>query len=455
MRVTKVLVHIKTALRNIACSEHGGVLPLVGLVFLVLVTAVGLAVDYGRAQMVQSKMQASLDAAALAAATVGNNEPTEAQRLAVKTREANKYMEANFPVDYMNTLYPEGMSQYITDLRITDNGEGLSLTANGWVETAIMRVVGFDRMDVSAHTEIAIETSRFGLEVVLVLDNTGSMATVSGGETRLAALQRSAKGLVDDIYAKFDPAKTYIGIVPFSVSVKVGNAKHPSSRWKRTVSGNSPIPGDVNCIFTDSNGKTASRDVHWATRDQPPIGGQSPSALFYNSAAQDNACGNVAMSPMRNSPAAIKAAIDGMTSAGNTRIDIGAIWGWNMISPRWRGFWNHAPASAELPSALPLSYNVSGMNKVVILLTDGEIVDTPQAKVTQGYSRLNAICNRMKNNNILVYPITLHVTNMQARNAMRACATSNQHYFHVPPGASLDEVFEQIADSLANLRISR
>lgn len=455
MSATEKSVDVMHGLHRILRCEHGGVLPLVGVVFLVLVAAVGLAVDYGRAQMVQSKMQAALDSAALAAATVGNNEPTQAQSIAVKTREANKYMEANFPVDYMNTLYPMGTNQYITELLITDNGNGLSLTAQGRVETAIMSAVGFDVMDVAAHTEIAIETSRFGLEVVLVLDNTGSMATVSGGETRLAALKRSAKSLVDDVYDKFDPSKTYIGIVPFSVSVKVGNAKSASSRWRRTASGNTPIAGAVNCIFTDSNGKTASRPVHWATRDQPPTGGQNPTALFYNTPAQDNACGNVAMSPMRNNPSAIKTAIDGMTSAGNTRIDIGALWGWNMISPRWRGFWNHSPPSAELPSALPLSYNVSNMNKVVILLTDGEIVDSPQAKVTQGYSRLSTICTRMKSNNIVVYPITLHVTNMQARNAMRACATSNQHYFHVPPGGSLDEVFEQIADSLANLRISR
>lgn len=446
---------IAVFLHRFRACERGAVLPLVGLVFLVLVAAVGLAVDYGRAQMVQSKMQASLDAAALAAATIGNSEPTEAERIALKNREANKYMEANFPVEYMDTLYPEGRNQYITELRTTENGNGLSLTARGRVETAIMGAVGFDMVDVSAHTEIAIETSRFGLEVVLVLDNTGSMATASGGETRLAALKRSARNLVDDIYDKFDPSKTYIGLVPFSVSVKVGNAKSGASNWRRSINGNTPIAGSVNCVFTDSNGKTASRNVHWATRDQPPTGGKNPSALFYNTSAQDNACGNVAMSPMRNNPSAIKSAISGMTASGNTRIDIGALWGWNMISPRWRGFWNHSSASAELPSPLPLNYNVANMNKVVILLTDGEIVDSPQAKVTQGYSRLNTICNRMKNNNIVVYPITLHVTNMQARNAMRACATSNQHYFHVPPGGSLDKVFEQIADSLANLRISR
>lgn len=453
MLASEAIQHGK-ALRRVAACEQGGVLPLVGLIFLVLICAVGLAVDYGRAQMVQSKMQAALDAAALAAASVGNSEPTEAQRIAVKTREANKYMEANFPFEYMNTIYPGGSEQYITELTILDNGSGLELRAQGRVRTALMRVVGFSMMDVSAYTQIAIETSRFGLEVVLVLDNTGSMGFESGGETRLAALKRSGKKLVDDIYSRFDPSKTYIGIVPFSVSVRVGAAQAPGSMWKRTAAGNAPVAGQVNCIYTNSNGRTESRHVNWSTIDQPPVGGLNPSALFYN-ASLDNSCGNAAMTPMRNNPQQIKDAIDAMTASGNTRIDIGALWGWHMISPRWRGFWNHSPPSSELPTPLPLNYNLPNMNKVAIILTDGEIVDTPASKVTEGYNRLSTVCTRMKQNGIIVYPITLHVTNSDAITAMRNCATSTQHYFHVPPGGNLDEVFEQIAESLANLRISR
>lgn len=442
-----MITAIHRTLRVLLRDQRGATLPLVGLVFLVLIAAVGLAVDYGRAQMVQSKLQASLDAAALAAATVANSEENQARKLELKMREANKYMEANFPVDYMKTFYPNGGNQYITDLRITDNGNGLSVSARGDMQTVLMNIVGFSSVEVDAYTEIALETSRFGLEVVLVLDNTGSMYESNGGERKITALKRAAKALVDDIYDKFDPAKTYIGIVPFSNSVRVGGAKAGGSAWKRENAGsNVPVNQPVNCIYTDTSVHTPSRDISYGDTNQVPVGGRSPSALFFNGGG-DNSCGNVAMRAMTNNVTAIRNTIDSMITSGNTRIDLGAVWGWRMISPSWRGYWSHTPPT------LPLNFNEKDMSKVVIILTDGFNVDGSTAIVQRANDRLTTVCRKMKAQDILVYTVTLHNTGAAA--LMRGCATSNQHYFHVPPGGSLDDAFEQIADSLANLRISR
>lgn len=452
-------VAMMATLRRVLACEKGATLPLIGLVFLVLVAAVGLAVDYGRAQMVQSKLQASLDAAGLAAATVGNEIDNEATRRAIKLREANKYMEANFPVEYMNTLYPEAGNSYITLLQPTPDGEGLQIRAEGRVETLIMRVVGFDEVDVSAYTEIAMDTAQAGLEVALVLDNTGSMNTSMGGETRMTALKRSAKALVDDIYEKFDPNRTYIGVVPFSQAVRIDGAQAPGAMWRRTASSDVPIAGNVHCVYMDSQFFGASgawygdgvpsRNLSWGDTEQPPVTGASPSALFYNASPKDNDCPIAGITPLRNAPQAIKNGIDSMVGTGGTRIDLGAVWGWRLLSPVWRGQWNHAS------SDLPLDYNTQDSNKVVILLTDGEIDDTPNSVEAPAYERLSNICDNMKAQGILVYPITLHTTIVEVRNAMAACATSPEHYFHVAPGESLDAVFARIAASLANLRISK
>lgn len=442
-----MITAFSSMVRSFSRDETGAALPLVGLGFLMLISAVGLSVDYGRAQMVQSKLQASLDAAALAAAATANSENNQARKMQLKMREANKYMEANFPVDYMQTLYPQGGEQYITELVITDNGNGLSATARGEMQTVMMNIVGIDSVDVEAHTEIALETSRFGLEVVLVLDNTGSMGESNGGERKITALKRAAKALVDDIYDKFDPDKTYIGIVPFSNSVRVGGAKSGGSAWKRENAGsNVPVNQSVNCIYTDTSYHTPSRDISYGDTNQVPVGGRSPSALFFN-AGGDNSCNNVAMRAMSNNVPAIRNTIDSMITSGNTRIDLGAVWGWRMISPSWRGYWSHNPPT------LPLNFNTKDMSKVVIILTDGFNVDGNASIVQRANDRLTTVCQKMKMQDILVYTVTLHNTGAAA--LMRNCATSNQHYFHVPPGGSLDDAFEQIADSLANLRISR
>lgn len=450
---------ILTMLRRCLACEKGATLPLVGLIFLALMSAIGLAVDYGRAQMVQSKMQAATDAAALAAASVANSSGlSETARYTTKLREANKYLEANFPVQgadgsamgYMQTLYPEGADQYITNMQVNSaaNDNTLSLTAEGRVETAIMRIIGVRTMDVSAYTEIAIDNTGHGLEVVLVLDNTGSMNYGVSGETRYQALKKAASALVDDIYDDFERDMTFIGIVPYGNQVNVGAAKQAGSAWLRSSPASSTaVTGPVTCLYADSlTAYPPSRSMSYFKTVQRPTS-DIPDSLFYNAAVQPNCDGVVEMLAMTNSTQALKDKINSLSSKLDmtTRIDIGAIWGWRMLDQGWRGYWSHVSA------ALPLDYGTRNTNKVAIILTDGE--NTPPSGVDAD-GNLAEICTLMKSRGIIVYTVTLHST--AAIPLMRNCATSpTQHYFHVPPGGSLSEAFAQIANSLANLRISR
>jgi hypothetical protein len=64
----------------------------------------------------------------------------------------------------------------------------------------------------------------------------------------------------------------------------------------------------------------------------------------------------------------ILAAIDEMAPwhRGGTMANLGLAWGWRVLSPRWRGLWD-----GDLPDELPLDYEVQNMEKVIILLTDG------------------------------------------------------------------------------------
>jgi Flp pilus assembly protein TadG len=78
--------------RNLWKCQRGAVAPLVGVCVIMLVGAVGVAVDIGRGQVAQSKLQAALDSAGLAAgAIVGQNLTEENLK-----PEAEKYLNANF-----------------------------------------------------------------------------------------------------------------------------------------------------------------------------------------------------------------------------------------------------------------------------------------------------------------------------------------------------------------------
>src|SRR5881396_611268 len=84
--------HLYKKARRLWRSERGAAAPLVGFCIIMLVGAVGVAVDVGREQVTQSKLQSALDAAGLAAgAVVGQNLTEE-----LLTPEAQKYLNANF-----------------------------------------------------------------------------------------------------------------------------------------------------------------------------------------------------------------------------------------------------------------------------------------------------------------------------------------------------------------------
>lgn len=438
---------MKTLFADFRHTEQGAVLPFVGLAFMVLVASVGIAVDYGRAQMVQSKLHAALDAAGLATASVAQARGNETRR------EALKFVEANFPQGYMNAHATENAIEggsYVTYFRDSRDPQTSSVTIElqgaAKVDTIFMRLFGYDDVTVVAETVVS-QTRRRGFEMVMALDSTGSMAGVQGGVTRRNAMVGAANEMLDILYGSQDSFDNiFIGLVPFSDQVRVGSAKRNSSNWLRVSSASvTPVGGPVACIDDGPE----DRDVGYADTDTPPGTGNT---LFVRQGEVTACTVNIPseMLPMQTSKSRVRTALSQIRTVGTTRVDIGAVWAWRMLSPRWANRWNHVSA------ALPLAYNSPDMDKVVILLTDGE--NNPRGGTisrAQADTRLRNICTNMKHEGVIVYAITFHTTNMGVRNLMRGCATSDDHYFHASGNDSIGQVFRQIADSLMNLRISK
>jgi hypothetical protein len=130
--------------------------------------------------------------------------------------------------------------------------------------------------------------------------------------------------------------------------------------------------------------------------------------------------------------------IDAMTPTGNTNVTIGLQVGWQTLSPV-------APFNA--PAAAP------DLDKVVILLTDG---DNTQNRWSNTQSVINdrteRVCANAKADNIKIY--TVRVINGNA-DLLRNCASKPEMYFEVSQASQLNAVFTSIAQSLANLRISK
>ncbi len=210
----KNLRNIRKNLGQLWACERGAVAPLVGICAIMLVGAVAVAVDIGRGQVAQSKLQSALDAAGLAAGAVVSQNPT----IEELTPIAEQYLNVNFngrTVDAEITNF---------DLDLTEDDELVTLTATASLPTTFMRIFGHNSMQVAARSEITREMK--GLELALVLDVTGSMGnpvSASNSTPKIDVLKDSATQLMATLFGtKTEAEDLWISIVPFSHNVNIG-----------------------------------------------------------------------------------------------------------------------------------------------------------------------------------------------------------------------------------------
>jgi uncharacterized membrane protein len=77
------------SLKRLLRSQRASAVPMVAIAMMAIMGSAGIAVDMGRVQIVQSRLQNSIDAAGLAAGSVISTEDPAVQ--------VNKYFSANFP----------------------------------------------------------------------------------------------------------------------------------------------------------------------------------------------------------------------------------------------------------------------------------------------------------------------------------------------------------------------
>jgi len=468
-------------LQRFAESESGMTLPMLAMMFFSVSGFVGTAVDVARMQLVQSRLSFALDAAGLAAGSTLNT--------TTLNDEVAKYLNANFPDQYMGASAPNIASTTSQDNMVID------LVATTTMPTTFMGILGIPSITMSAKTQVTRTSS--GLELVMALDNTGSMAG-----SKLTSLKTAATSLVNILYGNKTTVKDlWIGLVPFSQTVNIGTGfsswidqTHfatlnwgPTS-WGGCVDARDSLSGDkmdtppttqkFKAYFSPStdnrpapyNTSTYTSVNKWVT-SRYPNGTPKTYASGIGTTLGPNAYCPQTLTAMTANKSTILSGISSMAARGNTHVGLGAVWGWNMLSPRWRGLW-----SAEMnASNLPLDYGTKHMNKALILLTDGENTMSQQIYTAYGYlsdgrlntttnssvaasalnTKLTTVCTAMKQNGIYVYTIALGNPGTTIQNLLKSCASAENYYFNSPSSAELTGVFNSIADSLSNLRVSQ
>lgn len=448
-------------LRNFWKGEGGATLPLIALAALALIGATGIAVDVSRKELAQAKLSNALDAAGLAAGSTVHT--------ADLTAEATKYLNANYPSQFLGST--------ITQLQVTTNNNStiIRLNAQGTMPTAFGKIFGINQMAIAADSEITREAK--GLELVLVMDTTGSMAD----NNKLEDMKTAARTLMSILYGDRDTIENlWVGLVPFSQAVNVGPSRTgwlDSSHYAGLNWGPTSWVGCVDARYTgrditdDPPSSERFRAYYWP--DHNNYNDWRRSDGTYRSITDERGPNKYCpepLTPMVASKTTVLNGITAMEARGNTHVNLGAVWGWRMLSPRWRGLWGGEMDANNLP----LDYNAPLMNKAIIILTDGMNTMSDSVRSAYGYlsdqrlgtanassavnalnSRLASVCESMKAGGIIVYTIAFDNPGSSVENLLRNCASETDFYFDSPGGSDLQQAFRTIGDSLANLRISK
>jgi hypothetical protein len=536
MKLRTLIRHLAGRLRTFRRSESGMTLPLLAVSMVALTSTVGLAIDTARMQLVQSKLQFSLDAAGLAAGSTAST--------ANLNSEVTKYLDANFNGYLGATITNVGINPNATTTTI-------NLNATATLPTTFMQILGISTITVNANSQISRQIT--GLEVTLIID-------VSYGDD----LTDFKAGLANFIETLFNSAagvsgNLYVSVVPFNQTVNVGTNNtswlNPSSVTANNTSGWGPGGSWGGCVMARSNGEnivddpptsgnTLFNQYYYASDTASSLVTKTNSVSGYsglsnstattdfnkgptewetlNNLQQTNSISTLtfaeyygvnlwqgkvsgtmeyasplstsyqgpnfmcppAIMPLTNNESSVLNTVNSISIVqGDWLPDQGLEWGWNTISPRWRGYWTGA-ANANLPK----NYNTTGWNKALVwiegysigsgyvfyngnyidnniygaygYLSQGTLGSTNMVNaINQINSNALSVCSAMKQNNVFVYLLGYSANGSASGlpSFMSSCATAQNYAFWFGPNdwTSFNTALNSIADSLNNLWLSQ
>ena len=527
---TTILRRVAASARRFEQCERGGFSAFaVGLTIVAVTVTLG-AVDLGRLWLVQSRLQTAVDATALAA---GRPAPDAATRAAYKT-EAVPLFFANFgrtdKVSNVSFMGATASAPVITDVG-TDT---VKVTASATIGTLMSQFNTGTRGTQTIGATASVKRAVYGMELALVLDVTGSMgAYTAGGSENMAALRTAATNLVNILYGNNETVPNFsVSVVPYTATVNIGSqrtnwlvpgsldqSKYYLNGWGGCVEARSGTEDRTDTLasaqpfrpyfwtstmqlvngvwvsrYVDASNplKTVPGDNDWTPSK---ITEQNQTTLPDNTAVGPNlGCPAFPILPLTSAKTTVLDKISTLRSTfrGGTMGNLGLQIGWFTLSPTWKGQFGDANS--------PLPYNTTSMDKVVVMMTDGnnEWYDWPggapgaaPASYVQPYpgatsdadytaygrlsekrlgasitnnslardeinQRTTTLCTSMKAQGVIIYTVVLGSSpDAATKNLWQGCATKPEYYFNSPDKAALQAAFTQIGTKLASVRISQ
>ena len=217
-QVNASTIGVKGVLRRLARDRSGNTLALLAAAILPLLGLVGSGVDMGRAYLAASRLQQACDAGVLAARKkLGTSAPVTG----TIPSDVATIGERFFNVNFQNGAYGTEERNFVMSL---EGDYSIGGAASAKVPTSIMGIFGFDEVPVSVECQSRLNFS--ALDVMMVLDVTGSMRHTNAGDTlsRIDSLKQTIRNFYSELEASKAPgAEIRYGFVPYATNVNVGH----------------------------------------------------------------------------------------------------------------------------------------------------------------------------------------------------------------------------------------
>ena len=332
-----------------------------------LMLASAFAVEYNIITNHKRQIQSSLDAATLAATN-----------LAVESEEIHEIADATF---YAN-LGELRESHIDNELRIDTSeddefGRKLVLNYDAKIESPFGSLFGFlEDRKWNLTVQSTANQANNPLEISLIIDISLSM----NNDNKLAAMKNAAGSFIDVILETENQRDiNRINLIPFGWGVYL------SSEWSIFYSGDDPLVGQSSLCLDHiiMDGGTPEVIEIWnddyfgdSALGKVPVPLNRPNKYHCPDESESNR-----LVPLHNDPDFLKTQLDGLDLGIGTGGDIGAAYGFKLLSPKWQDKIPGLPEGVDnsgLPRDFPSDDEERSVKKVMVFLTDGNL--SPQRR---------------------------------------------------------------------------
>ena len=474
-------------LRRIArfgADRSGNIAIVWGLMGLVLMLAIGAAIDVGRWLHARDQTVSAVNSAVLAGGRwLQTNSGDTGGAVATAQKFYSQNVATRLPVTGDTIAFAVG-----------DDGMSISATGTAYIQTPFLQIANIDKLPLITPSQANFSQSQLALggpgsgspgsggggsnsgkslEISLMVDITGSMNDGSGSgstyTTKLQDLKAAATDLINVvIWADQSKYTSKMAIVPFSEDVRPPSSALTKARGNlstsKTVSGTTYLLSD--CVVE----RTGTQKY----TDAAPKSGQYVMGHYTlkTGNATKGTCtvpSNAALVPLTSTKQTLLDKISGLTATGGTAGQLGTAWAWYTLSPNWASLW---------PSSTPVAYGTDSVQKIAILMTDGEYntqydsngisanygstTSCPQAANGCSTAQARSLCTAMKAKGITIYTVGFQLGgNQTAIDTLSQCASPPTNpldpvkFYNADDGDQLKQAFRDIALKLTSLYLSK